>query len=161
MTFDATFFALVAFALFFAVLVYLKVPGLILNALDARSQAIAKELHEARKLREQAEALLKDYQAKQATAEAEALAIVDHAKEQAAAIAEETRANMKAAFERRKRQAEDRIAQAEAKALADVRAAAAEAALAAAEKQLREQIDADAQSALVAQGVEEMKRKFG
>jgi F-type H+-transporting ATPase subunit b len=162
MDLDATFFAFVAFTVFFAVVIYLKVPGMMLSALDKRSQDIAKELHDARKLREEAERLLADYKAKQAAAEADAKAIVDHAKEQAAAVVEETRAAMAAAMQRREQQANDRIAQAGRKAADDVRAASVDAAIAAAEKLIRERMSADAQSALVAEGAAEMtKRKFG
>jgi F-type H+-transporting ATPase subunit b len=162
MTFDATFFAFVAFAIFFVVLIWLKVPGTIMSALDARSAEIAKELHEARCLREEAEKLLADYQAKKATAEAEAKAIVASAKEQAAAVAEETRQSMMAAMARREKQADDRIASAGTKASDEVRAAAAEAAIAAAERLIRERMNDSAQAGLVADGVSEMtKRKFG
>jgi F-type H+-transporting ATPase subunit b len=158
---DATNIALVAFILFFVLLWVLKVPGTILSALDARSQAIAKELNDARRLREEAEKLLADYQAKKTAAEAEAKAIVDGAKEQAAAVAEETRQSMMAAMARREKQAEDRIASAETKATDEVRAAAAEAAIAAAERMIRERMNDSAQAALVQEGVGEMKRKFG
>jgi F-type H+-transporting ATPase subunit b len=162
MTFDATFFAFVAFAIFFVVLIWLKVPATIMSALDARSAEIAKELHEARRLREEAEKLLADYQAKKATAEAEAKAIVAAAKEQAAAVAEETRQSMMAAMARREKQADDRIASAGSKASDEVRAAAAEAAIAAAERLIRERMNDSAQAGLVAEGVSEMtKRKFG
>jgi F-type H+-transporting ATPase subunit b len=161
-TIDATFIAFVAFSLFLAILVWLKVPTMILSALDARSAAIAKELHEARRLREEAEKQLADYTAKRALAEAEAKAIVDTAKEQAAAVAEETRQAMHAAMARRERQAEDRIKSAETKAADEVRAAAAEAAIAAAERMIRERMNAGAQAGLVAEGLSEMKtRKFG
>lgn len=161
MTLDATFFAFVAFALFFAVLVWLKVPTMILSALDARSQAIAKELHEARRMREEAEKLLAEYQAKRAQADAEARTIVDTAKEQAAVVAEETRQSMMAAMARREKQVDDRIANAETKAVDEVRAAAAEAAIAAAERMIRERMNDDTQAALIEEGVGEMKRKFG
>ena len=162
MSFDATFVAFIAFSLFFALLVYLKIPAMILNALDARAQEIAKELHDARRMREDAEKLLKEYEGKRAIAEAEAKAIVDAAKQQAAAVAEETRASMMAALARRERQAEERIEAAGAKAADEVRAAAAEAAVAVAEKLLRARMDAAAQAALVSAGVAEMaKRKFG
>jgi F-type H+-transporting ATPase subunit b len=161
MTFDATFFAFVAFAAFFVVLVLLGVPGMILSALDARSQAIAKELHDARRMREEAEKLLADYQAKRAQADAEAKIIVDTAKEQAAAVAEETRQSMMAAMARREKQVDDRIANAETKAVDEVRAAAAEAAIAAAERMIRERMNDDTQAALIEEGVGEMKRKFG
>jgi F-type H+-transporting ATPase subunit b len=161
MTFDATFIALVAFLLFFVLLAYLKVPGMIFSALDTRSAAIGHELHEARRLREEAEALLADYQAKHAAAEEEAKTIVAHAQEQAASLVEETRAQMSAAIARRQRQAEEGIAVAEQKAEAEVRAAAAEAAIAAAEKMLRERMNADSQAALVAEGAKDLARQFG
>jgi F-type H+-transporting ATPase subunit b len=158
---DATFIAFVAFALFFVLLWWLKVPGMILSALDSRSQEIAKELHDARRLREEAEKLLADYQAKKAAAEAEAKAIVEAAKEQAAAVAEETRQSMMAAMARREKQVDDRIASAENKAVDEVKAAATDAAIAAAERMIRERMNDQTQAALIEEGVGEMKRKFG
>ncbi|MEL7029813.1 MAG: hypothetical protein AAGL49_11535, partial [Pseudomonadota bacterium] len=56
---------------------YLKVPGAIANALDKRSKAIADELDEARRLREEAQELLAHYQRKQREAETEAQEIVE------------------------------------------------------------------------------------
>jgi F-type H+-transporting ATPase subunit b len=159
---DATNIAFLAFALFFGVMIWLKVPQAIMGALDSRSNEIAKELHEARRLREEAEKLLADYQAKRTAAEAEARAIVDGAKEQAAAVAEETRQSMLAAMARREKQAEDRITSAQTKASDEVRAAAVEAAVNAAERMIRERMNDSAQAGLVAEGVSEMtKRKFG
>jgi F-type H+-transporting ATPase subunit b len=161
MEITATEIAFLALLLFIGLLVYLKVPAAIAGMLDGRTQAIAKELHDARKLREDAEKLLAEYQAKKTAAEAEAKAIVDAAKEQAAAVAEETRTQMMAAMARREKQAEDRIAQAGARASDEVRAAAAEAAVNAAEKLLRERMNDKAQGALITEGVAELKRKFG
>lgn len=161
MTVDATLVAFIAFVLFFGLLIWLKVPTMLLSALDARSQAIARELHEARRMREEAEKLLAEYQAKRAQAEAEAKVIVETAKEQAAAVAEETRQSMMAAMARREKQVDDRIANAETKAVDDVRAAAAEAAIAAAERMIRERMNDKTQAALVEEGVGQMKRKFG
>ena len=158
---DATFIAFVAFTIFFVLIIYLKVPGMILKSLDDRSEKIGKELHDARRLREGAEKLLADYKAKHAAAESEAKAIVDAAKEQAAAVAEETRQSMMAAMARREKQAEDRIAAAETKASDEVRAAAAEAAIQAAERMIRERMNDATQSALVDEGVGELQRKFG
>lgn len=162
MHFDATFFAFVAFAIFFLVAIFgLKLHVTVASMLDARSNEIAKELHEARRMREEAEKLLAEYQAKRAAAEAEAKEIVATAKEQAALVAEETRASMQAAMARRERQADDRIAAAGAKASDEVRAAAAEAAIAAAEKMIRERMNDSAQAALVRDGAADLARKFG
>ncbi len=159
--FDATFVAFLALLIFIGLIVYLKVPQMIAGSLDTQSQAIAKELADARRLREEAEALKAQYEAQMAQAQSDAAALVASAKEQAKVVAEETRVSMTEAIARRQKQAEDRIAQAEAQAEAHVRAAAADAALAAAEKMLRERIDGAAQSALVSAGVSELKTKFG
>jgi F-type H+-transporting ATPase subunit b len=156
----ATEIAFLALVLFFALMVYLKVPTMVLGMLDKRRDEIARELHEARRLREEAEKLLAEYQAKRAGAEAEAKTIVETAKEQAAAVAEETRASMMAAMARREIQAEDRIKSAETKATDEVRAAAAEAAIAAAEKLIRERMSDATQGALVSQAVGDLKRNF-
>ena len=161
MEITATEIAFLALLMFIGLLVYLKVPQQIAGALDQKSQAIAHELHEARRLREEAEKLHAEYEAKRAAAESEAKAIVAAAKEQAATVAEETRQSMMAAMARREEQDEDRIASAGAKAADEVRAAAAEAAIAAAERMIRERMNDDAQAALVRDGVGEMARKFG
>ena len=62
MFFLAEFWVAVAFVAFLLVLVYYKVPSLIAKALDDRAEAIRKELDEARRLREEAQNLLADYQ---------------------------------------------------------------------------------------------------
>lgn len=161
MEITATEVAFLALLLFIGLLVYLKVPAAVMGMLDQRSQAIAKELHEARRLREEAEKLHAEYIAKRAAAEAEAKEIVASAKEQAALVAEETRASMQAAMARRERQADDRIAAAGSKAADEVRAAATEAAIAAAEKMIRERMNEGSQAALVQEGAADLKRKFG
>ncbi len=161
MEITATEIAFLGLVLFVVLLVYLKVPAAVMGMLDQRSQSIAKELHEARRLREEAEKLLAEYEAKRAAAEVEAKAIVDTAKEQAALVAEETRATMVAAMQRREKQAEDRIASAGSKASEEVRAAATDAAIAAAERMIRERMNETAQAALVQEGAADLKRKFG
>lgn len=158
---SATEWAFIALVIFIGLLVYLKVPAMLAGALDARSQAIAKELQEARRLREEAERLKAEYLAKQSAAESEAQALLASAREQAKAVTEEARRNASESIARRRKQAEDRIAQAEAQAAAQVRAAAADAAVAAAEQTLRAKMNPAAQAQLVSAGVEELKRKFG
>jgi len=161
MQITATEIAFLGLVLFIGLLIYLKVPAMIAGALDQRSQEIARELHEARRLREEAEKLHAEYETKRAAAESEAKAIVEAAKEQAVRVAEETRQSMMAAMARREKQAEDRIASAETKATDDVRAAAADAVIAAAERMIRERMNDQSQAGLVQDGVGEMKRKFG
>lgn len=159
--FDATFVAFLAFVIFFGLLWWLKVPKMISDALDGQSAKIAAELADARRLREEAEALKAEYEKKKATAEAEAADIVAAAKDQAKRVAEEARVQMSADIARRQKQAEDSIARAEAQATSEVRAAAADAAIAAAEKMLRGDLDADAHARLIEQGAKELAARFG
>jgi F-type H+-transporting ATPase subunit b len=122
----------VAFLLFVALLLYLKAPSKIAALLDERADRIAKELAEAKRLREEAHALLEDYKRKRAEAERNADNIVAQAKADADAFAHEAQKKLAETVERRTRQAEQKIAQAEAAAIKDVRETAASLAIAAA-----------------------------
>jgi F-type H+-transporting ATPase subunit b len=129
---DPASWVLVSFLLFIALLIYLKVPAMAAKALDERSAKIAKELEEARKLREEAQALLDSYKAKRSEAEREAANIVAQAKTDAEEFAAESRRKLAETIERRSKQAEQKIAQAEAAAMKDVRDLATELAIKAA-----------------------------
>lgn len=129
---DATFWALIALILFFGILLYNKVPGLLGSKLDARANTIKADIDDARRLREEAQELLAEYQRKKVEAENEARAIVDQAKREAEIYGEEARKKMAEQIERRTKLAEQKIAQAEAAAVKDVRAAASDLAIEAA-----------------------------
>ena len=132
MHFDATFFAFVGLILFFALIVYLKVPGMVAKGLDERSGRIARDLEEAKRLREEAQALLAEYQKKRKEAEAEAAAIVAVAEREAQALAAEAKQKTEDFIARRTALSEQKIARAEADAVNAVRAAAVDLAIAAA-----------------------------
>jgi F-type H+-transporting ATPase subunit b len=157
---DPTFWVLLALILFLGLVVYLKVPGMLTKALDARGAAIAKELEEAKRLREEAQELLASFQRRQREAESEAEAIIAQAHRDAERFGEEARAKTAEMLERRAELAERKIAQAEADAAAAVRAQAAELAVAAAERLLKDGLDAKAHGDLVDAGVEELKARF-
>lgn len=157
MHFDSSFFVALGFLLFILLLGYVGVHQLIANALDARAKQIADELTEARRLREEAEAVLASYQQKAAQAEAEAQSILAQAREEAEAIAKESTARMEEFVARRTKQAETKIAMAEAQAASEVRAAAAEAAVQAAESILRSQASGELAGELIAKGIGEIK----
>ena len=156
----AEFWVAVAFVAFALILVYYKVPKLIAKALDDRAEAIRKELDEARRLREEAQALLADYQKKHRDVGQEADAIVEQARREAEALAQETRASLKDTLERRTRLAEDKIARAEAQAVDDVRASAIDAAVAAAERILREKTAGSGAAALIDQSIRDLKGRL-
>ena len=82
----AEFWVAVSFLCFVGLLVYMKVPAMIATALDDRSDAIRKELDEARRLREEAQDLLADYKQRQRRADDEAKAIIEEAEKEAQAL---------------------------------------------------------------------------
>src|SRR5665213_1016826 len=158
--FDAPFWALVSLVLFFVVVVYMKVPGTIGGGLDKRAATIRNELEQAKKLREEAEALLGEYQRKAKAAETEAAGIVEQAKREAVALAAEGKRRIEEYVESRTRLAETKIAQAEQQALQEVRALSADLAVAAAEKLLGERVQGEGAAALVARSIADVKTKL-
>jgi F-type H+-transporting ATPase subunit b len=154
------FWVAVSFFLFVAVVLYLGVHKRIASALDARAATIAKELEEARRLRQEAEKVLADYRRREDDAAKEAEAIISLAAKEAEILAAETRRSMKEHFERRMKLAEDKIARAEADALREVRAAAADAAIAAAQAVIRENLTPEAADKLVKQGIDALKGRL-
>ena len=129
---DPTFWVAVGTALFVALVVWQRVPQMLAKMLDDRATGIKSELDEAKRLRQEAEVLLREYRAKTANAAQEAQAIVDAAKVSAERMAVDARAQLAVQIERRAKMAEQKIAQAEAEAIAEVRAAATRIATAAA-----------------------------
>ena len=158
--FEPEFWVAVSFFSFLGLALYLGVHKKLATALDARSAAIANELDEARRLREEAKAVLADYRKKQSSVDSEVAAIVSLAAKEAESLAAETRANLKEHFERRTRLAEEKIGRAEAQALADVRNAAVEAAVAAAESIIAAKLTPDAAAKLVGQSIDSLKSKL-
>jgi F-type H+-transporting ATPase subunit b len=157
MTRLAEFWVGVAFFVFVAILLYYRVPKLIAKALDERAEAIRHELDEARRLRQDAQELLAEYQSKHRNVAGEAEAIVEQARRDAETFADETRAALKGLLERRTKSAQEKIARAQAQATDEVRAKAVDVALAAAEKILREKVDG---AALIEQSIRELKGRL-
>jgi F-type H+-transporting ATPase subunit b len=154
--FEAEFWVAVAFVIFVGVLIYFKVHKLAVDAIDGRRARIEAELAEARRLREEAQALLAQYQRKQREAEREAAEIIAGGQAEILRLAVEAKAKMDDFLARRTKMAEAKIAQAEAQALADVRAAAAEAAIAAAEKILKDTVRGEVADTLIAKGIDDL-----
>ena len=149
-----------AMLLFIGLLVYLGVHRKLVGALDQRGVRIKSELDEAVRLREEAQALLAEFERKGREAESEAEAIIASAKAEAERLAAEAKTRMEDFVARRTKMAEAKITQAEAQALADVRAAAADAAVAAAEKILSVSAKGKVAEDLLARGIEDVRKKF-
>jgi F-type H+-transporting ATPase subunit b len=157
---DAEFWVAVAFVGFLGVLIYFGVHEALLKLIDQRRDRIKAELDEALRLKQEAQALLAQYQRKQREAEREAADILAGAKAEAERMMTEAKGKMEEFVARRTQMAQTKIAQAEAQALADVRSAAADAAVAAAEKILSETAKGKVGDDLIAQGIRDLKAKL-
>ena len=160
MELDASFWALVALILFFVLIAYLKVPGLVTKGLDDRSDKIRNDLEEARRLREEAQQLLAEYQRKRKEAEQEAESIIAAAKHEAEAMAKDAEQKTEDYIARRTALAEQKIAQAEGQALAEVRTAAVDLAVEAAEAVIQKKMTGDASADMFKSSLAELKSRM-
>ena len=158
--FEPEFWVAVSFFLFVGVVLYLGVHRKIASALDARAATIAKELEDARRLREEAEKVLADYRRKESEAANEAGSIIALAAKEAEIFAAETRKSVKEHFDRRMKLAEEKIARAEADAIREVRSVAVDAAIAAAQTLIAEKLTPDRAEKLVSESIDTLKSKL-
>ena len=157
---DATFWAFVALVIFLAVVFYMKVPATISKSLDERAVRIRNELDEARRLREEAQQLLAEYQHKRKEAEKEAGDIVAAAKREAGQLVEDARKKTDEYVVRRTALAEQKIGQAERDAVNEVRARAVDIAVEAARSVLAAKVDGKADADLFKASVGELKARM-
>ena len=121
MTIDATFWIAISFFIFFAILIYLKVPQKMNNSLTDKINEIKKELKEAEKLKEEAKNLFASYENKIDKSKKETKEIIDSAKKESEkAIIEKTKKFHKI-IEERKKSTEQKIVQMKENALKDIK----------------------------------------
>ena len=119
--YNTNFVVTIAFVCFVSVVLYLGVPKMLAKMLDARADGIRADLEEAKSLREEAKALLASYEKKQAEVQVQADRILEAARVEAAAAAEQAKADIVTSVARRLVAAEEQIASAEASAVKEVR----------------------------------------
>jgi len=151
---------LVSFVLFLALLVYYKIPDRLVKALDERADRIRAELDEARRLREEAQAILADYQRKQRDAEKEAEDIIALARREAEVFAGESRKGLTESLERRLKLAEEKIARAEEQAIKDIRSKAVDVAVATAEQLIARELKGKSAESLVDKSIRDVSTKL-
>ena len=156
---DPEFWVAVAFVIAIGGVIWKSSP-IISGSLDARAARIKTELDEARKLREDAQRTLGEYQRKQREAMAEAEKIIAGARAEAVRLKADAEKDLEFALERRKQQALERIAQTEAQAVAQVRNTAVDVALAAAEKLIQGGLDQGKKQALTDKAIAELPARL-
>ena len=157
---DETFFALVGLLLFIGVVVYFKVPGMMAKSLDERADQIRNDLSEAKRLREEAQHLLAEYQRKRKEAEVEAANIIAAAGREAELLTAEAKKKTEEFVASRTAISEQKIKQAELDAIKEVRSAAVDLAIAAAESVIATKADAKVQAKLFQTAVGDVKARL-
>jgi F-type H+-transporting ATPase subunit b len=137
-----------------------KIWKALAQMLDRRSLKIKSDLDEAQKLKDEAQALLAEYQRKQRDAMREAEEIISNAKGLAQRQIKDAGKKLEENLARREKASLEKIAQAEAQALAEVRREAVDVATAAAAQVIRGQIDGVKGGALIDQAIAEVEKKL-
>ena len=157
---NTDFVVLLGFLIYIGVLVYLKVPKLLSDALDKRSEGIQSDLDEARSLREEAQSILAEYERKQKEVAAQSEKIVANAKEEAKAAAAQAKEDLKTSIARRLKAAEDQIASAEASAVKEVKDTAVSVAVQAAADVITKGMSAKDASGLIDTSIKDVGTKL-
>ncbi|MBJ3774268.1 F0F1 ATP synthase subunit B family protein [Acuticoccus mangrovi] len=155
-----TFWAFIGLVLFFVVVVAVGAPRKILAMLDTRTDRIRTELDEARKSREEALALLAEYQRRRRDAEAEAEAILEEARKEARRMTEEASEKLKDMVERRTKAAEAKIAHAESQAISEVRGRATDLAVAAAANLLAKKVSGTVATKMIDDSISTVRQRL-
>ena len=155
---SAPVFISLAMLVVIVLLIWKKVPAAIGKALDAKIALIRDQLAEAETLREEAEALKAEYQAKSKSADKDRKAMLERARHEADEIVAKAKTDAETLIERRARMAEEKIAAEERSAVEQLRATAADAATRAAARLIAARNDAASDAKLVDQAIGEIGR---
>ena len=121
MTIDATFWVAISFVLFFALLVYFKIPQKINEILSQLISNIKNEIDESEKLRNEAKTLLDNSQTKLDNASNETNKIIDQAKKDSERLVIELNEKFHKSAEMKKKLAETKINQMKETAIKEIK----------------------------------------
>ena len=157
MIIDATFWIAVAFFIFIAALIYLKVPQKVNDLLTSQINRIKKELDEAEKLKVEAKNLLSDYENKLDKSKKETQEIINTAeKDSEKNILYKTK-KFHELIEERKKNAEQKIAQMKENALRDIKNISIKISIETVEHLIKNSIDKNKIEKIYIDSIEEVK----
>ena len=157
MIIDATFWVAVSFFIFFGVLIYLKVPQKINNALTNQITEIKKELDQAEKLKIDAKNLLSSYESKIDKSKKEAREIINIAKKDSEKTILEKTKKFHQIIENKRKNAEQKIVLMKENALKDIKNISIKISMKAVEHLLKNSIDKNKLEKIYAKSLEEAK----
>ena len=157
MVFDATFWVAISFIIFFAVLIYLKVPIKINESLNKLIVDIKNELQESEKLRKETKLFLDQSQAKLNTASDETNVIMENAKKEADIMVQQFKDKFNKSAEIKKRLTEEKITQMKEQALKQIKITSIDIAVTSVEKIIKNTIDKSKLDNIFQKNIEESK----
>ena len=107
----------IAFIIFISISIYLKVPNMVTKLLDEQINKIKNDLDDARKLKEDANSLLAEYERKIESANKEAENIINQAKKNSKVYEENSNKNIEEFISRSEKQSIEKIQQAQKSAI--------------------------------------------
>ena len=155
---DPASWVLIAFIIFVILALVAKAPSMIAKILDSEIEKIKNELNDARKLKEDANSLLADYERKVQNAQKEIEKILDQAKTTAKNHDESARKKVEEYIKRAEQQSIEKITQTEKMALSKVNQEIVSNSIEVAEKIVSENITEDNSKKLFSQSVQQIKK---
>ena len=160
MKFDATFWVGISFILFFAGLVYLKVPNKINEILNKLISDIKNEIDESEKLRTEAKILLDNSQAKLNGAKLESEKILDKAKKESENLIIEMNDKFHKSSEIKKNSTENKINQMKDAAIKEIKDASIKVAVDSVKKIITTSVDKSKLDNLFQKDLDETKEEL-
>jgi len=160
MTIDATFWVAISFFIFFAGLVYLKVPQKINNSLNQKINEIKKELDESEKLKTEAKKLLSSYENKIDKSKKETQTIIAIAKKESEKNILDKSKKFHQVMEYKKRNLEQKIYQMKENAIKDIQNISVRISIEAIEHLIKNSIDKNKLEKLYNKSMEQVENSL-
>ena len=160
MAIDATFWVAISFIIFFAGLIYLKIPQKVNELLDKLILDIKNEIDESEKLRSEAKNLLDNAQNKLDTAEKVSNEILEEAKKESDKLIIEMNDKFHKSSEIKKNLAENKIDQMKEAAIKEIKDASIKIAVDSVKKIIPTSVDASKLDSLFQKNLEETKEQL-
>ena len=160
MTIDATFWVAISFVLFFALLVYFKIPQKINEILSQLISNIKNEIDESEKLRNEAKTLLDNSQTKLDSASSETNKIIDQTKKDSERLVIEINEKFHKSAEIKKKLAETKINQMKETAIKEIKDTSIKIAVDSVKKIISTSIDKNKLDKIFEKDLEEAKTEL-
>ena len=160
MVLDSTFWVAVSFFIFFAILIYFKVPQKVNEILNKLILDIKNEIDESEKLRTEAKMLLDNAQKKLDTAQSTSNKILEQAKKDSDKLIIELNDKFHKSSEIKKNSAENKIAQMKDMAIKEIKIASVKIAVDSVKKIISTSVDKSKLDTLFQKNLEETKQEL-